>query len=64
MATPSLFPVFMKASDGNGQTIFLEGLEVVLVAEPDIIVEDDITITLEPASVGIVLDQEIEIEVE
>lgn len=47
---------------GGGGTVVLEGLTVELMAEPDILLEDEVTITLEPDSVDIIVDPDIDIE--
>lgn len=63
MAVPSLYPLFMinpfGAGAGGG-----DGFIVELVADPDITLDPDIQLTLEPGSIDIEVEPDIEIEVE
>ena len=44
--------------------IFVDDIVIAVAAEPDITLDDEVTITLEPDSVDITLDADIDIEVE
>ena len=62
MATPSLFPTFMNplaVASGGAVTVV-----VALVAEPDITVDADTTITAEASPIVVEVEPDIEIEVE
>ena len=62
MATPSLFPVFLKAAAAG--VVVLEGLEVALMADPEIVLDEDVGIVVDAEGVSIVLDSEPVIEVD
>lgn len=64
MAQPSLFPLFMlnpfAAGTGGGG----DGLIVELVAEPDIVISEDISLTVEPDELDVTIEEDTEIEVD
>lgn len=63
----NLYPLYVldeAGSGGSGATVVLEGLEVELMADPDIVLDDDVAITLEPEVVDIVLEEDVVIEVD
>jgi len=62
MATPSLFPLLLKAASGIG-TLIADFIEVDLVADPEVILEADIDVTVEPP-VEVTVEPEVTVEVD
>lgn len=63
MVTPSLFPLLMKGS-GGGAALSADGFLVTLEAEPDIVVEADVSVEVDESPIEISEQPDVEIEVE
>ena len=63
MASLSLFPLFLDPLGGGG-VAGGDGLIVELMADPDIVLDPDIQLTLEEPSIDIEVEADIEIEVD
>ena len=62
MATPSLFPLFMKASQAGA--VIGGDIEVLLMANPDIELEPDLSVEINDTPISVETETDIIIEVE